>query len=215
MLIINCIQGSQEWHEARCGTITASNFAEVRKRLKSGANKGDFSQAAKQYAFKLAVERISGQLLQEDKFETFEMRRGRELEPEARYAHEQKIGVMVEQTGIVKTDDGLFGASVDGLINNDGCAEYKCFISPASLMPIILEDDISDCTDQIQGQLWITGRKWADFCLYCPALKVIGKDLKIFRVNRDEEYIEAMETDLLEFNKLVESYKTKLMVIGE
>jgi len=211
MLVINCVQGSPEWHQARCGVITASNFEEVRKRLKSGPNKGDFSQAAKQYAFKLAIERISGELLQEDKFETFEMRRGRELEPEARYAHEQKIGVMVEQTGIVKTDDNLFGASVDGFINDDGCAEYKCFIAPSSLMPIILDDDISDCIDQIQGQLWITGRKWADFCLYCPALKVIGKDLKVFRVYRDDEYIAAMESDLLEFNNLVESTKNKLM----
>jgi hypothetical protein len=210
MLVINCVQGSEEWHKARCACITASNFAEVRKRLKSGPNKGDFSQAAKQYAFKIAIERISGELLQEDKFETFEMRRGRELEPEARYAHEQKIGVMVEQTGIVKTDDGLFGASVDGFVNEVGCAEYKCFISPSSLMPIILEDDIADCKDQIQGQLWITGRKWCDFCLYCPALKLIGKDLKVFRVYRDEEYITELESDLLAFNELVNQYKSKL-----
>jgi hypothetical protein len=206
MQIINCFQGSPEWHQARCAVITASNFSDCINKLKNG----DYSAKAKQYAFKLAIERISGQLLQEDKFETFEMRRGRELESEARYAHEQKIGTMVEQTGIVLTDDGIFGASVDGFIGADGCSEYKCFIAPSSLMPIILDGDISDCTEQIQGQLWVTGRKWCDFCLYCPALKSIGKDLTIFRVNRDESFIAKMELELLLFNDLVKSYETKL-----
>ena len=206
MIILNCIQGSQEWHDSRCAVTTASNFADCCVKLKNG----DFSAKAKQYAFKLAIERISGKLLQEDKFETFEMRRGRDEEPNARYAHEQKIGVMVEQTGIVLTDDRLFGASVDGLINHDGQSEYKCFISPTSLMPILLDGDISDCEYQIQGQLWITGRAWCDFCLYCPALESIGKKLTVFRVNRNEEFISKMELDLLKFNDLVNEYKAKL-----
>jgi hypothetical protein len=162
-------------------------------------------------AFKLAIERISGTALSEDKFETWEMRRGRELEQEARYAHEQRIGVMVEQTGIVKTDDGLFGASVDGFIGDEGQSEYKAFVAPTSLMPILLDNDIGDCVYQVQGQLWVTNKKWCDFCLYCPALKSIDKELTIFRVDRDEDFIAKMEVDLLEFNRLVESYKTKLM----
>jgi hypothetical protein len=206
MLIIDCVQGSEEWHKARAGCITASNFADCCELLKNGS----YSAKAKQYAFKLAVERISGDLLQEDKFETWEMRRGREEEPNARLAHEQKIGVMVEQCGIVKTDDGLFGASVDGLIGDDGCSEYKCFVSPSSLMPILLDGDINDCKYQVQGQLWITGRKWADFVLYCPALAKICKDLTIFRVERDNEFIAEMETKLLKFNQLVNEYEAKL-----
>lgn len=207
MIILNCNQGSEEWHKARTGCITASNFADCCEPLKNGS----FSAKAKQYAFKLAVERISGELLQEDKFETFEMRRGRELEPEARHLHEEKLDCFVEQAGIIKTDDGLFGASVDGLIGSEGQAEYKCFISPTSLMPILLDGDISACIYQVQGQLWVTCRKWCDFVLFCPALKAIGKELTVFRVNRDEEFIEKMESSLLEFNRLVESYKTKLM----
>lgn len=206
MLVINCVQGSPEWHQARCGVTTASNFADACQKLKNG----DFSAKAKQLAFKLAVERISGALLQEDKFETWEMRRGREEEPNARYAHELKIGIMVEQTGIVLTDDRMFGASVDGLIGNDGQSEYKCFVSPTSLMPILLDGDISDCEYQIQGQLWVTGRAWCDFVLYCPALKVIDKNLTVFRVSRDEEFIAKMELDLLAFDNLINEYQSKL-----
>lgn len=206
MIVIDCVQGSEEWHKARAGCITASNFADCCELLKNGS----YSAKAKQYAFKLAIERISGQLLQEDKFETWEMRRGREEEPNARFAHEQKLGVMVERAGIVKTDDGLFGASVDGLIGDDGCAEYKCFVSPTSLMPILLENDISDCEYQVQGQLWVTGRKWADFVLYCPALKLISKDLTVFRVERNDKFIDSMEINLLKFNQLVNEYEAKL-----
>lgn len=206
MIVINCVQGDEIWHASRAGVTTASNFADCCEMLKNGS----FSKKAQQYAFKLAIERISGKLLQEDKFETWEMRRGREEEPNARFAHEQKIGVMVEQTGIVLTDDRLFGASVDGFINEDGCAEYKCFVSPTSLMPILLDGDISDCVYQIQGQLWITGRSYCDFCLYCPALDAIGKKLTVFRVERDDNFIEKMEVKLLKFNQLVNEYEAKL-----
>jgi hypothetical protein len=249
--IIECQQGSPEWHLARCGLITASMFAECRKvvggltdqqriycdailagksgaealalaeykkapsaevvkRFLKGERVGDFTNEAKRYAFKLAFERISKKLIDEDKYETWEMRRGRELEPEARLAHEQKRGILVEQCGLAVTDDRIFGASLDGLINDDGESEYKCFVSPVSLMPILLDGDISDCMDQVQGGLWITGRKYAHFCLYCPALKEVGKELTIFEVARDDDYIEKMEKDLLEFNRLVESYKIKL-----
>lgn len=204
--IIECQQGSPEWHQARVGVITASMFADCRHKLKSG----DYSAAAKKYAFRLAIERISGELLSEDKFETWEMRRGRELEPEARLAHEHAKSILVEQVGFVKTEDGLFGASADGFINEDRGAEYKAFVSPDSLMPILLDRDISDCMDQIQGGMWITGRKAWDFVLYCPALKKVGKHLTIFEVARDDDYIEQMEKDLWDFNRLVESYKLKL-----
>jgi hypothetical protein len=214
MIILECEQGSPEWFQARAGCITASNFAECRKKLKSGVNEGDHTGKAKEYAFRLAIERISGELLSEDKFDTFEMRRGRELEPDARLAHEMKRGIMVDQTGIALTDDRIFGASVDGLIDDDGCSEYKCFIGPSSLMPILLDNDLSSTTDQVQGQMWITGRKWSDFVLYCPALKSIGRDLTIITIERDDDYIEELEADMLEFNTLVGEYQAKLMQKG-
>lgn len=210
MIVINCDQGSPEWYESRVGRVTASMFVEARKRLKSGPNKGDFTAAGKQYAFRLACERISGQALDEDQFETWAMKRGHELEPEARLAHELQKEILVEQAGFILDDEGIFGVSVDGLIGDDGISEYKCFISPVKLMPILLEDDLSDVMDQIQGGLWITGRKWAHFVLYCPALASIGKDLTIIEVERDETYIRELQSDLLEFNGLVESYIEKL-----
>lgn len=213
-IYLNSPQGSDQWYQDRCAAITASMFSEARKRLKSGPNKGDFSQAAHNYAFKLAVERISGQLLDEPDFDPWQARRGRELEPEARLLYEERYEVLTEQVGLALTEDRLFGASVDSLIGDDGIQEIKCFLAPAKLKGILLDGDIGECMDQVMGGLWISGRQWCDFTLYCPALSNIGRDLTVIRVHRDDDYIAGMEPELLEFNALVESYRSKLANTG-
>jgi hypothetical protein len=203
MIIVNCTQGSPEWHQARCGVITASLFQVARTRLKSGANKGDFSSAAKDYAFRLAVERISAEPLDEG-FQTWQMKRGNELEPDARFAHELAAGVKVERCGFVLTDDEAFGASADGLIGEDGGAEYKCLVAPDRLRSVLVDGDLSEFADQVQGCLWITGRKYWHFALYCPALASIGKELWWREWQRDDDYIEQLENDLVAFKAMVD-----------
>jgi hypothetical protein len=209
MLIIECAQGSEEWHSARAGVITASMFNVARQRLKKGKNAGDFTEKAKDYAFRLAIERISGQPLDEG-FETWQMRRGHELEPAARMEHEMQTGLVVQRAGFVVTEDNLFGASADGLIGEDGGSEYKCLVSPEKLRDVLIDHDFSNYVDQVQGCMWLTGRKWWDFCLYCPALEPIGKQLWRQRVERDDNYIEEMESDLLKFATLVANNEASL-----
>ena len=253
MILIHAQQGTPEWHLERAGAITASMFAECRKRvgglteqqaayvaaLQSGKDEkearelagyknaprasaidkalagepvGDFTDAAKSYAFRLAIERISGRPLDEaDQYETYAMRRGRELEPEARHAHEFAHDIVVEQCGLVLTEDRKFGASADGLIGNDGGSEYKCLMDPTRIRDVILTRDISQFQDQVQGCLWLTGRAWWHFCLYVPALADIGKALTVFEVVRDEAYIDKLAEDLLDFDRLVCDYEARLM----
>jgi len=67
--------------------------------------------------------------------------------------------------------------------------------------------------DQVQGCMWITGRKWWHFGLYCPALASIGKDFYCRHVDRDDNYIEALEADLVEFHRLVSAFKAKLLAV--
>lgn len=250
MLIVNCEQGSQEWHEARAGAITASMFSTARKKInmlderqslyvayrKAGMDEkeamakagyktapraegialalagkpvGDFSDEAKNYAFRLAVERISGQALDEG-FQNWAMRRGNELEPEARMEHEAQTGLFVERAGFVLTDDRLFGASADGLIGEHGGSEYKCFLAPDKLRAFHIDNDPSEVMDQVQGCMWITGRQWWHLGLYCPALESIGKQLWLRKFKRDDDYIESLESDLMEFAALVDSYEATL-----
>ena len=209
MKIIECAQGSPQWHQARAGVITASKFKVARSKLKAGANKGQPTVAARDYAFKVAIERISGQPLDEG-FSTWQMQRGYELEPEARMEHELETGLVIERAGFVLSDDGIFGGSADGLISDDGGSEYKCLVSPEKLRDVLLLGDISDYTDQIQGCLWLTGRRWWHFCLYCPALAPIGRQLYWRHVPRDDDYIESLEADLVAFERLVTDYENGL-----
>lgn len=209
MFLVECEQGSEEWYSARSGVITASMFSVARERLKSGPNKGDYTSKAQDYAFRLAIERISGEPLDEG-FETWQMKRGHELEPQARMEHEIETGLIVRRAGFVLTDDSLFGASADGLIAEDGGSEYKCLVSPERLRDVLIAGDCSDFIDQVQGCLWITGRKWWDFCLYCPALESIGKQLWRKRFARDDNYIAAMESDLMKFAALVTVMENEL-----
>ncbi|HKJ22275.1 MAG TPA: YqaJ viral recombinase family protein [Gammaproteobacteria bacterium] len=209
MIIVNCAQGSEEWHAARVGAITASMFKTARERLKSGKNAGAYKAAAKDYAFRVACERIGGQPLDEG-FSTWAMRRGHELEPEARAAHEMTAGIDVEPTGIVLTDDRKFGGSADGLIGDDGGSEYKCLVAPDRIRGILIDRDIDEFQDQVQGCLWLTGRAWWHFVLYCPALAPVGRDLIIHQVERDDDYIESLESDLIAFDRLVGEYEEQI-----
>lgn len=199
MIVINCAQGSDAWLAARSGVTTASNFRIARSRKRAG---GDWSDTALKLAFGTAIERISGEPLNEG-HETWQMRRGHELEPDARIAHQADIGVYVQPVGMVLTDDRLFGASADGWIGTDGGAEYKCLVSPDELRTTLIEHDLAKYMDQVQGNLWLSGRKYWDFCVYCPALKPI-KDFFRWRIQRDDDYIDSMVEDLWEFEKLVQ-----------
>lgn len=175
---------------------------------------GDYSDASKSYAFRLAVERISGEPLDEG-FSTWAMRRGNELEPEARIRHEENLGQFVEQVGFMTTDDKKFGVSVDSLIGDDGGGEYKCFVDPDKLRDIIIYDNWGTIPDQVQGGLWLTGRKWWDMCLYCPALRNAHLDFIRKRVKRDEDYIEQLEMDMVAFEKIVCNWVKRIRAKGK
>lgn len=204
MNLIQCEQGSPEWFAARLGVITASEFVTARDVLKSG----DMSQKAKDYGFKKAFERISGEV-QEDTYQTFAMKRGKEQEVFARDIYAERHDVEVIESGIAISDCGYFGYSTDGFVGTDGAIEVKSPISPKSILPV-LSGDLSAYMDQCQGGLWITEREWIDFITYLPQLKSIKKDMNVTRVYRDEAYISTLKSDLDQFNDYIWSLINQL-----
>ena len=198
----NAPQGSDEWLSIRRGRITGSRFKDTRDRLKNG----DLSAKARLYAMDVARERIGGKAPQV--FSNAAMRTGVEQEPHARMAYEIQSAALVEEAGFAYTDDGLFGVSVDGLVSADGIVEIKTMVSSDTLFTAVVQRDISDYMDQCMGALWLLGRRWCDLCLWVPDLP--GKRLHVIRLDRDDEYISALETDLMSFARTVSEYEIEL-----
>jgi exodeoxyribonuclease (lambda-induced) len=204
MKFIECQQGTEEWFASRCGKITASCFADAVSTCsrKSGARDiGDPTAVAERYAADLAIERISGQPHGEPP-RAWVLERGHEMEAHARRLYEAR-GAYVTEAGICVTDDGVFGYSTDGLVDDDGLIEIKAPIDSTKILDMWQTGDTSEYDHQMQGGMWITGRKWVDFIMYVPDLAAVGRDLYVKRVFRDEAFIEAMEQRLSQFDGLV------------
>jgi YqaJ-like viral recombinase domain len=198
MIFIDVKQGTEEWLAQRIGRITASKFKDAVDRTAKGAR----TAKATLYAAQVAIERISHQPIDEQ-FVTWQMKRGIELEPAARMEYEAITGNFATESGIVTTDDGVFSYSTDGYIGDDGLIEIKSLASAEKIVAMWRDGDMSEYMHQIQGGLWITGRRWADFVMYCPQLEAIGKQIYYRRVQRDESFIEQLERDLVDFERLV------------
>lgn len=204
MIHLDFEQGSPEWLEVRRGVITGSKFREARERLKTGAP----SAKAILYAKDVARERCHGKA--PSVYQNEAMRTGVEQEPIARAAYESATGCLVEPAGFFKTDDGLFGLSPDGLIDDDGVLEIKTLVSSDTLFTALADDDISQYTDQCNGYLWLLGRQWVDLVLWAPDMEELGLRMVVKRINRDESAIEKLEADMMAFAKTVQEYEAKL-----
>lgn len=205
MILIECAQGSAEWLEARSGAITASCFESAISKLKrvSGKKKlGDPTSASDKYAYDLAIERVSKKPYGIP-VKAWVLDRGHAMEVLARVRYEAATGNLAEESGVVLTDDRLFGYSTDGLCGDDGMIEIKCPIDSEKIVDMLNTGDVSEYMHQMQGGMWITGRKWCDFIQYVPDLENCGKDLFVKRIHRDDNFIDAMVEELIAFERRV------------
>ena len=199
MEIIDCVQGTEEWFEARLGFVTASNFAKV---MAKGQGK-----TRKLYMHKIAAERLTG-LIEEGYYDK-NMQNGNVVEDEARDYYAMANDCIVNQVGFVKRDDDI-GGSPDGLIGEDGIIETKCPLSSTHVANIISGKMPTTYIPQVQGLLWITERQWCDFVSYDP--KVIARPMFTVRVERDAEYIKKLAGQVGLF---VAEMKEKIKKIGD
>lgn len=190
MRVIDCEQGSDEWLNARLGVPSASMFAKI------VTTKGAWSTQADGYINQLIAEDLTGEPT--PFYQNEHMARGTELEPDARAAYEFVTDQTVTEVGFCLHDTLRAGCSPDGLIGEDGGLEIKC---PAAATHVSYLRDgklPSKYYQQVMGCLWITGREWWDFMSYHPDMKPL-----IVRVERDEEYIAALETHITKAVELI------------
>jgi len=166
-------QLTPEWHELRLGTVTASRFSSV---LAGGKGK-----TRKTFMYGL-VNEIRNRIPIETKT-TVAMQRGTEIEPLAREAYIASTDLPVIEVGFVELTENI-GCSPDGLVGTEGLLEIKCPNTTTHIETI--DTEIIGYKAQIQGQLWVTGRKWCDFVTFDPRH---DEPFWCKRIFRDEEYI--------------------------
>lgn len=195
-------QGSPEWLLARCGYATASEFSAVLAKGKEGITRRKY------------LRRVVGERLTKKPAETYSGKhteRGQQQEPFARMLYEARKRVIVEPAGFIPHPDGLLaGCSPDGLIGDDGGEEIKCVIPTVQIDTWERGDFPPEHKPQIFGNLWITGRRWWDFVSYCPDMPAHLR-LYVFRVYRDEEYIEHLAAEVANFLCEVDTLEAKLL----
>lgn len=189
-------QGSQEWLDARIPLITASRFLDVLTTIKSG-----YSAARKNYAAEIVVQRLTGKEI--ERFKTRAMEWGNETEDLAADTYMLLTGAIPEKCGIFIHNEHPFGDSPDRLVGKDGTLEIKC-LNTANHIEVLKTGKMpAKHMPQVQGHLWMTGRKWCDFISFDPDMP---KDAQIFiqRIERDNDYIQMLEEELIVFNQEVE-----------
>lgn len=184
----------------------AAPTADTVRRALLGEDTSEPSDTAKRYAADLAIERISS-MPHGEPAKAWVLERGHEMETRARMLYEARTGAFITEAGICVTDDGIFGYSTDGLAGDDGLIEIKSPIDSIKIMEIWRDGDVSEYHHQMQGGMWITGRKWCDFIMYVPDLARVGKDLYVKRILRDDEFIDAMVLQLAQFDKMAQLYE--------
>lgn len=192
----------------RAGCATASRFSDILAKIKTGE-----AASRRSYRIQLVTERLTGNPVMG--YSNAAMQWGVDHEAEARAAYEAESGELVEQTGFVKhTGLPWCGASPDGLVGEDGLVEIKCPESTTHLE--WLEGGVvpSRHIPQIQGQMWVTGRKYCDFVSYDPRFPPVLQ-LFIKRVGRDDPYIKTLEAEVKDFLGGVDEMAQRLLTRGQ
>ena len=196
-------QGSVEWHLSRLGKVTASRVSDVISKGKSGE-----SASRRNYRTELLVQRLTGQ--PGESFTNAAMEWGTATEPLARIAYEAEMGVFVDQVAFIDHPSIVqFGCSPDGLVAQDGLIEIKCGNTATHIDWMLDGKPPTKHIPQMQCQMAVTGRQWCDFVSFDPRLP---DDLQLFvvRLERDQEYIEAMEAEVQKFLSEVDEMFKKL-----
>jgi putative phage-type endonuclease len=180
------IQGSDAWFDVKRGKVSASNFADV---LAKGQGK-----TRRAYMLRLVAEKLTGQT--EPTYTNQFMEDGKEREDEARAYYEGVNDCQVEQVGFIELNEDI-GCSPDGLIGEEGGLEIKCPKSTTHIEYILQGVLPSEYEKQVQGNLWVTGRKWWDFVSYCPQVK--SSPYFWVRVKRNEKDIMILQAGVEQF----------------
>jgi len=164
------IQGSDEWHAARCGLLTASEVKLIlTPTLKIAAN--DKTRA---HVWELLAQRLTRYT--EPSYIGDAMLRGWRDEILARDLYSQHYAPVTE-AGFITNDRWGFtlGYSPDGLVGDDGLIECKSRAQKFQIQTIAENEVPAEFMLQLQTGLLVTRREWVDFISYSGGLPMFVK----------------------------------------
>jgi len=204
------------WLKKRAGKVTASSFANFIKKGKDGSYKLSDGKVAEDLIYKIAWERfvINGNIA--DAFNRVAIsskatEHGVENEGQAAFRYKEVTGNDLQYVNkFVECGDSI-GGTPDGFVGDDGIIEIKCPFNGGNHLKTLLNKEVynSDYIYQMQGNMWMTGRKWCDFISYDPDMPE-PLDIAIVRVERDEKIIDALKQII---NEVVEKVKELTLTI--
>jgi len=205
-------QKTDEWFAERVGHFTGS---EIWKLMGSGRKKDEmFSETAKTYIIEKVAEILTDGKSQENKqVDAKATRWGEQYEPYARKCYQEFTFNKVVECGF-EAHSERFGASPDGLVNEDGVLEIKCpFTSEKHIDHLLCKtpQDVFDVAPkyyyQMQAEIIATGRNWADFVSYDPRYDE-RNCLKVIRIPKDEavcaEILQRVEAATLILDEIIQ-----------
>ena len=193
MNVLPFVQGTPEWLAARTGRITASRMSAVMAKGKAGAP----STTRAAVMGELIAEYLTGQPT--EGYTNADMQRGTDLEPAARAAYEVAKGLMVREVGLVlHPNNERFGASPDGVVDDDGLLEIKCPRTHVHIEYMLAGKPPTQYLPQMAWQAACCERKWVDFASYCPAMPD-GLRLFVARYVPTPSYIAELESEASAF----------------
>jgi putative phage-type endonuclease len=202
MIIYNCEQRSEAWHEIRLGRVTGTRFKDLMM--------GESTKGYKDLITNIACEIISGRA--EETYSNAVMEAGIETEPEARKEYESIFGIEIKEVGFIIPDENTIyhdwiGISPDGITPDNGMIEIKCPLMKTHLGYIEDNKLPAEYEKQVQGQLFVTDLDYCDFISYVEGMKPF-----IIRVNPDKALHLEFQKRL---NKLITEVQDKLKLYNE
>lgn len=180
--IVQIDQGTDEWFLIRFGVMTGSKASRLLTK-----------QKRKTLARDLASEILQVEPEPQRQPNVRAISWGLRYERMAVARYEFEKGVQVERIGFAwKTGmKRKVGCSPDGLVGDDGIIETKCPDSKTHI-GYVSDGPPADYIAQMQFNLWVMERSWADFLSFDPRIKP-PLDFYCKRLERDEKMIAEFE----------------------
>lgn len=163
------VQGSEEWHAARCGLLTASEMQLiVTPTLKAASNDKE-----RGHLYELLGQRVTKHV--EPRYVSDDMLRGKDDEVAAVDLY-GKTYAPITLIGFITNDKWGFtiGYSPDALVGKDGQVECKSRSQKyqiRTLVDFVAKETIDpDFAIQVQTGLMVSERAWCDLISYCGGL---------------------------------------------